>query len=134
MTLEACTNSARTTLWVIGKIFTWQAVRCKCDTNVDYIKYALRTLSNDRHPAGRHSVFDGMMEVFGDWISKISQIDRWRLKLRSCCDQCLSNSLATKSPLKDSRKNIRLFSRNRSRVTREHQRASRLTRKLYCNS
>lgn len=36
----------------------------------------IHTLSNDRHPAGRHSVFDGMMEVFGDWISKISQIDR----------------------------------------------------------
>lgn len=43
----------------------------------DYVEYEFtRTLSNDRHPAGRHSVFDGMMEVFGDWISKISQIDR----------------------------------------------------------
>lgn len=91
----------------------------------DYVEYEFtRTLSNDRHPAGRHSVFDGMMEVFGDWISKISQIDRWRLKLRSCCDQCLSNFLATKSPLKESRKNIRLFNRN-LRVTKEHQRASR---------
>lgn len=35
-----------------------------------------RTLSNDRHPAGRHTVIDGMMEVFGDRISKISQIGR----------------------------------------------------------
>lgn len=33
-----------------------------------------RTLSDDRHPAGRHTVIDGMMEVFGDWITKISQI------------------------------------------------------------
>lgn len=36
----------------------------------------IRTLSNDRHPAGRLTVIDGMMEVFGDWISKISQIGR----------------------------------------------------------
>jgi len=36
----------------------------------------IHTLSDDRHPAGRHTVIDGMMEVFGDRIAKISQIDR----------------------------------------------------------
>lgn len=109
----------------LTKIFTWQACKMYACIREDYIECEFtRTLSNDRHPAGRHSVFDGMMEVFGDWISKISQIDRWRLKLRSCCDQCLSNFLATKSPLKESRKNIRLFNRN-LRVTKEHQRANR---------
>lgn len=104
----------------ITKFFTWQHARCKNLGRRCQICINIRTLSNDRHPAGRHSVFDGMMEVFGDWISKISQIDRWKLKLRSCCDQCLSDSLATDSPLKISKKNIRLFNRNCLRVTREH--------------
>jgi hypothetical protein len=36
----------------------------------------IRTLSDDRHPAGRHTVIDGMMEVFGDRSAKISQIGR----------------------------------------------------------
>jgi len=36
----------------------------------------IRTLSDNRHPAGRHTVIDGMMEVFGDRIAKISQIGR----------------------------------------------------------
>lgn len=35
------------------------------------------TLSNDRHPAGPHSVIGGMMEVFGDCVAKISQNAGW---------------------------------------------------------
>jgi hypothetical protein len=34
----------------------------------------IQILSNDRHPAGRLLIIGGMMEVFFDWIPKISQI------------------------------------------------------------